>query len=60
MGLDQYGTARKGEPSTDEDGYTYYEDSMGWPTGVSIQTFRDGWKNSGVGRVTMVSLTVLT
>ena len=28
MGLDQYGTARKGEPSTDEDGYTYYEDSM--------------------------------
>tara|TARA_Y100000401_G_C8169267_1_gene148322 strand:- start:34 stop:405 length:372 start_codon:yes stop_codon:yes gene_type:complete len=28
MGLDQYGTARKGEPRTDENGYTYYEDSM--------------------------------
>jgi hypothetical protein len=23
MGLDQYATARKGEPSKDEDGYTY-------------------------------------
>ncbi len=28
MGLDQYATARKGEPSKDADGYTYYEDSM--------------------------------
>ena len=28
MGLDQYANARKGEPQTDEDGYTYYEDSM--------------------------------
>ena len=28
MGLDQYAEARRGEPSTDEDGYTYYEDSM--------------------------------
>ena len=28
MGLDQYATAYKGEPSTDEDGYTYYKDSM--------------------------------
>ena len=28
MGLDQYATARKGEPTTDDDGYTYYEDSM--------------------------------
>jgi hypothetical protein len=28
MGLDQYATARKGEPSKDEDGYTYYKDSM--------------------------------
>ena len=27
MGLDQYASARKGEPQTDEDGYTYYEDS---------------------------------
>ena len=28
MGLDQYATARKGEPSTDEDGYTFYKDSI--------------------------------
>ena len=28
MGLDQYGTARKGQPVTDEDGFTCYEDSM--------------------------------
>tara|TARA_Y100001938_G_scaffold137416_1_gene201552 strand:- start:103 stop:474 length:372 start_codon:yes stop_codon:yes gene_type:complete len=28
MGLDQYATARKGEPKTDADGYTYYEDSI--------------------------------
>ena len=28
MGLDQYATARKGEPTTDAEGYTYYEDSM--------------------------------
>ena len=28
MGLDQYGIARKGEPKTDEDGYTFYEDEM--------------------------------
>ena len=28
MGLDQYATARKGQPSKDEDGYTYYKDSM--------------------------------
>ncbi len=28
MGLDQYGLARKGEPSTDKEGFTYYEDSM--------------------------------
>ena len=28
MGLDQYATARKGEPTTDDEGYTYYEDSM--------------------------------
>ncbi len=30
MGLDQYANARKGEPQKDEDGYTYYEDSMEW------------------------------
>ena len=28
MGLDQYANARKGEPTTDDEGYTYYEDSM--------------------------------
>ena len=28
MGLDQYGLARKGQPLTDEEGYTFYEDEM--------------------------------
>ena len=28
MGLDQYGLARRGEAKTDDEGYTYYEDSM--------------------------------
>ena len=28
MGLDQYATARKGEPTTNDEGYIYYEDSM--------------------------------
>ena len=28
MGLDQYATARRGEAKTDEEGFTYYEDSM--------------------------------
>ena len=28
MGLDQYATARRGESKTDDEGYTYYEDSM--------------------------------
>tara|TARA_A100001515_G_scaffold63847_1_gene50593 strand:+ start:1875 stop:2270 length:396 start_codon:yes stop_codon:yes gene_type:complete len=28
MGLDQYATARKGEGTIDEDGYTYYKDSI--------------------------------
>ena len=28
MGLDQYGLARRGEPKTDDEGFTYYEDSM--------------------------------
>ena len=27
MGLDQYANARRGEPQTDAEGYTYYEDS---------------------------------
>ena len=28
MGLDQYATARRGEGTIDEDGYTYYKDSI--------------------------------
>ena len=28
MGLDQYANARRGEAKTDDEGYTYYEDSM--------------------------------
>ena len=28
MGLDQYATARRGEPKTDDEGFTYYEDSI--------------------------------
>tara|TARA_A100001515_G_C4516485_1_gene191936 strand:+ start:10 stop:381 length:372 start_codon:yes stop_codon:yes gene_type:complete len=28
MGLDQYATARRGEAKKDDEGYTYYEDSM--------------------------------
>lgn len=28
MGLDQYANARRGEAIVNEDGYTYYEDSM--------------------------------
>ena len=28
MGLDQYATARKGEAQKDEEGFTYYEDTM--------------------------------
>ena len=28
MGLDQYGIARKGQPQTDEEGYTFYEDEI--------------------------------
>jgi len=28
MGLDQYATARRGETQTDDEGYTYYEDTI--------------------------------
>ncbi len=44
MGLDQYATARRGEPSTDEDGHTYYEDSMElsyWRKHPSLQGFME-------------------
>ena len=42
MGLDQYATARKGEAQTDDEGYTYYEDSKElayWRKHPSLQ----GW-----------------
>ena len=42
MGLDQYGLARRGEPKTDDEGFTYYEDSMElayWRTHPNLQ----GW-----------------
>ena len=51
MGLDQYGTARKGEPSTDEDGYTYYEDSMElayWRKHPNLQGWMEElWRGKG-------------
>ena len=45
MGLDQYANARKGEPKKDEDGYTYYEDSMElgeWRKHPNLQGFMEG------------------
>ena len=45
MGLDQYANARKGEPTTDDEGYTYYEDSMElayWRKHPNLQ----GWMES--------------
>ena len=42
MGLDQYANARKGQPQTDEDAYTFYEDSIElayWRKHPSLQ----GW-----------------
>ena len=42
MGLDQYANARRGEAKKDEDGYTFYEDSMElayWRKHPSLQ----GW-----------------
>ena len=45
MGLDQYATARRGEAQTDDEGYTYYEDSMElayWRKHPNLQ----GWMES--------------
>ena len=45
MGLDQYATARKGEPQQDAKGYTYYEDTMElayWRKHPNLQ----GWMES--------------
>ncbi len=45
MGLDQYATARKGEPQQDAEGYTYYEDTMElayWRKHPNLQ----GWMES--------------
>ena len=51
MGLDQYATARKGEPTTDDEGYTYYEDSMElayWRKHPSLQGYMENlWFEKG-------------
>ena len=51
MGLDQYATARRGEPSTDADGYTYYEDSMElayWRKHPNLQGWMENlWREKG-------------
>ena len=61
MGLDQYGIARKGEPQTGEDGYTFYEDEMElayWRKHPNLQ----GWmeelyhKKGGEGEFNCVDL----
>jgi hypothetical protein len=51
MGLDQYATARKGEVRTDDEGYTYYEDSKElayWRKHPSLQGWmEDLWIEKG-------------
>jgi hypothetical protein len=51
MGLDQYATARKGEAQTDDEGYTYYEDSKElayWRKHPSLQGWmEDLWIEKG-------------
>ena len=51
MGLDQYATARKGEARTDDEGYTYYEDSKElayWRKHPSLQGWmEDLWIEKG-------------
>ena len=44
MGLDQYANARRGEAKKDEEGYTYYEDSMElayWRKHPNLQGFME-------------------
>ena len=51
MGLDQYATAHKGEAQTDDEGYTYYEDSKElayWRKHPSLQGWmEDLWIEKG-------------
>ena len=51
MGLDQYGIARRGEPQTDAEGYTYYEDSMElayWRKHPNLQGWMEElWREKG-------------
>lgn len=51
MGLDQYATARKGEPRKDEEGYVYYDDSMElayWRKHPNLQGWmEDLWVSKG-------------
>ena len=51
MGLDQYANARKGQPQTDEDGYTFYEDSIElayWRKHPSLQGWMENlWRVKG-------------
>ena len=51
MGLDQYANARRGEAKTDEDGYTYYEDSMElayWRKHPNLQGWMEElWREKG-------------
>ena len=51
MGLDQYATARRGEGTIDQDGYTYYKDSIElayWRKHPNLQGWmEDLWLSKG-------------
>ena len=51
MGLDQYATARKGESSVDDEGFTCYEDSMElayWRKHPNLQGWMEElWRGKG-------------
>ena len=51
MGLDQYANARRGEPQTDAEGYTYYEDSKElayWRKHPNLQGWMEElWREKG-------------